>query len=89
MSRLITVISRMSAINDQRRIVAELDALQAEVDALKHLQARPPPNWTPCSRHPRPRVDSLAARSVGLRLSLREIRLARSNALGSKENYEI
>jgi hypothetical protein len=31
----------MSAINDQRRIVAELDALQAEVDALKRLQAEP------------------------------------------------
>jgi len=26
-------------LSDQRRIVAELDALQAEVDALKRLQA--------------------------------------------------
>ena len=26
-------------LSEQRRIVAELDALQAEVDALKHLQA--------------------------------------------------
>jgi hypothetical protein len=69
----------MSAINDQRRIVAELDALQAEVDALKHLQAETAAEldallpaildraWTP----------SLPARS-GFALSLREIRLARS-----------
>jgi len=31
------------------RIAAELDALQAEVDALRRLQARPPPTWPPCS----------------------------------------
>jgi type I restriction enzyme S subunit len=30
---------RLPQLAEQRRIVAELDALQAEVDALKHLQA--------------------------------------------------
>ena len=30
---------KMGTILNQRRIVAELDALQAEVDALKRLQA--------------------------------------------------
>jgi type I restriction enzyme S subunit len=29
-------------ISGQRRIVSELDALQAEVDALKHMQAETP-----------------------------------------------
>ena len=31
--------NQVKAILEQRRIVAELDALQAEVDALKRLQA--------------------------------------------------
>jgi hypothetical protein len=34
-----TLEMRLWVAADQRRIVAELDALQAEVDALKRLQA--------------------------------------------------
>ena len=34
---------------EQRRIVAELDALQAEVDALKRLQAETAAELAPCS----------------------------------------
>ena len=33
------ILETQSIMNEQRQIVAELDALQAEVDALKRLQA--------------------------------------------------
>jgi type I restriction enzyme S subunit len=38
--RLKEVVVPLPPLNDQRRIVAELDALQAEVDALQRLQAQ-------------------------------------------------
>jgi hypothetical protein len=37
-------------IRDQRAKSGELDDMQFEVDTLKKLQARLPPNWTRCSR---------------------------------------
>ena len=74
---------------EQRRIVAELDALQAEVDALKRLQAKtaaeldallpallqPSPGFDPT--RDRAWTHSHPARS-GCALSLNEILLARS-----------
>jgi type I restriction enzyme, S subunit len=44
--------------DEQRRIVAELDALQAEVDALKRLQAETAADFRHLApRHPRPRLQ--------------------------------
>ena len=47
----------LSLVSERRRIVAELEALQAEVDALKHLQAE-------SRRGLRPTFDTLMAPQV-------------------------